>query len=184
MRAKIGINAFSSLSSAEVMSKYAAADSRVAPFIQALKLWAVRHHLLDGRTHMGSYSFTCLCLSFLQQFGIVSAKTEDGTVEEVNNLSVGQLLLYFFYYAGVALPALTNVEANLKIGELKEVNTHVYLYNLLDPETEKPVIELHRETVTGEEILNMFRKTYNEIMTGKSFVAIVEGDRASKTAPN
>jgi hypothetical protein len=118
-----------------------------------------------SRGLLSSHGATYLCLSFLQQYGVIPVLTDEDHIpeflddsdidtwfdahspwESTNNMSLGQLVIYFFYYAGVAFPAVTNASAHMRTGVMQERNHHVLLYSIKDSFGDRETNEMLRES--------------------------------------
>ena len=98
---------------------------------------------------------------------------KSGTLSTTNTHSIGVLLMHFFYYYAVALPSKTHITANIRTGILKEGGIHTFLYNILDPLTEKNIIPILRECTQAETVINRLRDTYNALANGIEIAKLI-----------
>ena len=85
---------------------------------------------------------------------------------------LGTLVFYFFYFYSVALPAKPNVAIYTETGEIREVNNHANLWQVINTEG-REVTGLLRNDKSAEVLINKMREAYNSLASSGSLKSIV-----------
>lgn len=130
------VNNFLGIANSKMLKKYVALDPRVKIMCNIIKYWAKESSLaIPSQGFISSYAWTMLVISFLQtqnppiipslQSSPHEAILRDNadiwfdktsTFRSQNTTNIGTLLVYFFYHYSVVVPALPNVQANIREG--------------------------------------------------------------------